>query len=69
MTKITCDRCGEEIVQSNCVEFPALLITAQEGSGVKPHVIDLCKKCCRNFYSWLSNDHPIALNLDATDWR
>lgn len=69
MTKITCDRCGEEIIQSNCVEFPALLITAQENGETLPRAIDLCKKCRRKFYSWLSNDHPIALNLDATDWR
>lgn len=53
MTKITCDRCGKEIVQSTSIEFPTLLITAQEGSGVKPHIIDLCSNCRRKFYQWL----------------
>ena len=59
MTKLICDKCGNEIRKPAFDEdqFPRVRIEIQFVSFEKYRVIDLCDDCREAFLKWMGNEH------------
>lgn len=57
MTKITCDKCGKEIIKfpwQNII-FPNYVITVVRSANSNIETVDLCSDCVKDFEAWLNN--------------
>ena len=68
MTKITCDKCGKEIVVNPFMNVSAMnpnIIIKKKGSIWDDESIDLCNDCKKAFLKWLDEPSVVSQGKSA----